>query len=281
MNPVTLLLIDDDPAYCLKLQTEGKGYRFDIVAHHNLEDGMEALVASRRIKAVILDGRCFLEPGQGVARANFVYHALQRIADIENEYNRSIPVCINTEHCGDFIEDLDGIAQVFSKADEHAALFEWVKSALAQLPETVVRKRFVETFEKTAPYFTDEEDDLLVDVLQTAHLSDPAIIITNLALLRRLLERLADIACVKKLNKDPLEFSEGHGSRTRRILETMHRRALPHDLFVSANQLYVICSKYGNHQNLPTKGELPYSPNKYLVQSLVFAYLALVDHLLD
>ncbi len=282
MNPVSLLLIDDDPAYCLKLQAEGRDYRFEIVALHNLEDGMDALVASRRIKAVILDGRCLLEPNQKeAARTNFVHHALQRIADIENEYNRIIPFCINTEHPNDFVEDLDGIAPVFTKSLNNADLFDWLNHEISQLPETMIRKRYNETFLKTENLFTDEENDLLIDVLQTANSSDPAVIITNLALLRRLLERVIDISCTVKLNKQPHDFKVGHGSRTRRILDAMHRKVLPLELYNSANQLYVTCSKYGNHHGLQIKGELAYKPGKFAVQYLVFMYLELIDYLLD
>jgi len=281
MNPTTLLLIDDDPAYCLQLKEAAKAYRIDILYHHNLEEGMAALESSRRIKAVILDGRCLLEPDQKcAARTNFVFHGLQQIRDIENTYNRLIPCCVNTEQPIDFNEDLDGITQVFQKFEQNNALFDWLKNAIAQLPDTLIRKRYDDIFEKTSIHFTEEEEDLLVDVLQTVHLSDPSQIITNLALLRRLLERLVDIACPLKLKKQPHEFTVGQGSRTKRILDAMHNNVLPSDLFVSANQLYATCSKYGNHQGLKTNGAI-FKPGRYTVQRLTFAYLELADYLLS
>jgi len=281
MNPTTLLLIDDDPSYCLLVKEAAKAYRFDIQYHHNLEEGMQALALSRRFKAVILDGHCVLEPDQkSAARTNFVYHAMQQIKDIEKEYSRMIPYCVNTGNLGDFREDLDGIAPVFQKNIQQTDMFDWLKNAISLLPETLIRKRYDDIFSKTATHFTEEEEDLLIDVLQTAHLSDPSLIITNLALLRRLLERLVDIACTVKLKKQPHEFSVGQGSRTKRILEAMHQNVLPSDLFVSANQLYATCSKYGNHQDLKTIGAT-FKPGRYTAQRLVFAYLELADYLLS
>jgi transcriptional accessory protein Tex/SPT6 len=282
MSPSHLLLLDDDPAYCLQLQEEAKAYRFDIHYHHNLEDGLDALLASRRYKAVILDGRCFIEPGQqGTARSNFVYHALQRIADIENEYNRTIPFCINSEHPDDFREDLEGIAHVFRKTIQHEALFEWLKDTIYLLPETTIRKQYYDIFEKIAPHFSEEEEDLLIDVLQGSGTSDRALIITNLALLRRLLERLIDIACVTKLNKQPEAFLSGSGSRTRLILDALNNRVLPPELFVTANQLYKTCSKYGNHKSLQNKALPQLNINKYFSQRLVHTFLELADYLLE
>ncbi len=282
MNPTLLLLLDDDPAYCLQLQEAAKAYRFEIHYRHNLEDGLEALVASRRYKAVILDGRCLLRPDQTApARSNFVHHALLRIDNIEDEYNRIIPFCINTENPSDFTEDLEGIATVFRKSLQHDAMFNWIKDAITQLPETIIRKRYADIFEKTAKCFTDEEEDLLVDILQNANTSDPALLITSLALLRRLLERLIDITCVTKLNKQPQAFLSGTGSRTRLILDAMHNSVLPPELFVTANQLYKTCSKYGNHKSLQNMALPQLNLNKYFSQRLVHTFLELADYLLD
>lgn len=281
MSLTTLLLLDDDPTYCLQLQEAARAYRFDIDFCHNLEDGLDKLVTSRRYKAVILDGRCFIEhEQQGTARSNFVYHALHRIADIENEYNRTIPYCVNTEQPDDFREDLEGIAHVFRKTIQHDALFDWLKNTIALLPETSILKQYHDVFEKVAPHFNEEEEELLIDVLQSVGSSDSALIITNLALLRRLLERLIDIACIEKLNKQPYEFTSGTGSRTRLILDAMHQRILPPELYVTANQLYKTCSRYGNHKSLQTKNLVGYKPGKYAYNSLVHSFLELAVFLL-
>jgi len=84
MNPTPSLLIDDNPEYCLLVKEPPKEYRFDILVHHNIQEGIAALEWSRRIKEVILNGRCLLEPGQkSPARTNFLFHAQQQISNIE------------------------------------------------------------------------------------------------------------------------------------------------------------------------------------------------------
>jgi len=283
MTPATLLLIDDDPAYCLQLQAAGRAHRFDIVFHHNLEDGIETLIASRRIRAVILDGRCLLEPDQkSSARSNFVHHAMRQITDIESEYNRVIPVCVNTEQPDEFAEDLEGIVQVYQKLVQHEVMFNWLQGTIAKVPDSLVLKRYDDIFEKTDNRFTDEEEGLLIDVLQSAGTSDPIAIITSLAMLRRLLETLVDIACKEKLKKQPNSFAAGPGSRTKRILDAMNQQqVLPPELIDSAGVLYKTCSKYGNHIDSVLKKQAGFKPDKYTLQRLVFAYLELTDYLLE
>jgi hypothetical protein len=281
MNSHRILIIDDDPSYCKQLVATGRDYRFDIVFYHNLEEGMEALVASRRIKAVILDGHCFLEPDQqGIARSNFVHHALHQIADIENEYSRVIPCCVNTEHAGDFREDLEGVVPVFQKNVQEGALFDWLRTTIAQLPETLVRKRYDDLFERTALYFSEEEEDLLIDIIQSAGKSDQAAIITSLASLRKFLEILMDKVYVERFQKNPEDILRVKGGRTVKILDEFHQSVLPPELYVTATQLYKTCSKYGINHDPSPKNRIPYKPGKYALNRLLYSYLELADFLL-
>ncbi len=281
MNPLSILLIDDNPAYCLELQEVAKHFRFNITFFHNLEDGMEALTKSRRLKAVILDDRCLLEPGQpGAARSNFVFHALQQLRDIEHHYNRAIPFCVNSENPAEFREDLEGISRVFVKKNEHDQMFRWLKDSIEQLPETAIRKEFYGIFEKMDAIFNEEQQELLIDVLQGRVSAEPSRIVTNMAILRRLLEDLVNAVCLKKPGKPPAAFDTGTGSRTRRILEAMRPRILPDELFVQANQLYKTCSRYGNHVHLFGSSVPCFSPGKYTLARLVYAFLEIADYLL-
>ncbi|MCX6266918.1 MAG: hypothetical protein NTW16_06105 [Bacteroidetes bacterium] len=282
MNPHRLLLIDDDPAYCTLLKQEACKAGFEVMYFHNLEEGMEALKATRRLKAVILDGRCFLEPGQGGgAHSNFVFHALQQLTDIEHHYNRSIPFCVNSENPEDFREDLDGITRVFLKQREHEKMFAWLKESIEELAETAIRRRFYDVFELVEPYFSEEQQELLIDVLQNQGTSERSGIVTHLAILRRLLEDLVDAGCVLKLGKQPSEYKEGHGSHTRRILEAMHPRVLPAELYVQATNMYKTCSKYGNHVSRGSSRDHVYFPGKYLLPRLVFTFLELACFIFD
>lgn len=282
MNPPHILLIDDDPSYCIQLRAAAIHAGFEIIFHHNLEDGMGALKETRRLKAVILDGRCFLEPGQaGVAHSNFVFHALQQLADIEHHYNRAIPFCVNSENPEDFREDLDGIASVFLKRSEHEGMFGWLKEAIADLPETAIRRRFANIFEAIDAHLDEEQQELLIDVLQNQGTLDSAGIVANLAMLRRLLEDIVDAACVLKLGKRPSEFDNGQGSRTRRILEALHPRALPAELLSQAISMYKTCSKYGNHVAHRNSRGNAYFPGEYALPRLVFTFLELACYLLN
>ncbi len=282
MNPPRILLIDDDPAYCLQLKGAALQAGFEVVYFHNLEDGMDALKETRRLKAVILDGRCFLEPRQeGNAHSNFVFHALQQLTDIEHHYNRAIPFCVNSESPEDFREDLEGITRVFLKRSEHEGMFGWLKEAINDLPETAIRRRFVDVFKAIDSHLDEEQQELLIDVLQNQGTLDRAGIVTNLAMLRRLLEDIVDAGCLIKLGKQPSEFDDGQGSRTRRILEAMHPRALPAELLSQAISMYKTCSKYGNHVAHKKSRSSAYFPGKYALPRLVFTFLELVCHLVD
>lgn len=276
-----ILLIDDDSIYSTKLQAEAKLFGFDVVIADNLEDGMEMLRESRKLKAVILDGRCFLtESKEEPVRSNFVSHALRQIGEIEDDYNRIIPFCINTETPADFKEDMMGIAEVFAKEKEHDLLFKHLGGLLKALPETIVREEFEAVFAKVQNRFDEEDEELLLSVLQTIGKSDKAEIATHLGLLRRLLETLIDEVCEEKLNRTLDSFMHGEGSRTRRILEAMRYKVLPIELYDSAIHLYRIGSRYGNHQDPVSPGTITLHPNKYTYYRMVYALLELIEFLL-
>lgn len=281
MNPHRILLIDDDPAYCLQLKEAAVHAGLEVVYFHNLEDGMEAIRETRRLKAVILDGRCFLEPGQGVARSNFVFHAIRQLADIEHHYNRAIPFCVNSENPAEFSEDLEGLSPVFLKKSEHERMFGWLKEAIEALPETAIRRKYADVFEKVAARFNEEQQELLIDVLQNQGTAERSGIVTCLAILRRLLEDIVDAAYLLKLGKDPSEFNAGPGSRTRRILEAMHPRVLPAELFSQATVLYKTCSRFGNHVAPETSRGKVYFPGRYALPRLVFTFLELACFLFE
>jgi hypothetical protein len=251
---------------------------------HNLEDGMELLRKSRKIKAVILDGRCILEPGQqqGMAKSNFVFHGWDQIKEIEHDFNRNIPFCVNTEIPDDFIEDLEGITRVFKKNNDHHAMFQWLSDTVEQLPETATRKEFQGIFELIDIVFNDDLQELLLDVIQTRDSNDKAVIVTNMARLRRLLESLVDVACLRLLGKQPTSFKFQHASRTRNILEAMHPAVLPPELYIQATQLYKTCSKYGNHADLlQVSPDATFLPGKYTTQRLAYSFIELAHHLLS
>ena len=280
--PYPILLIDDDPAYCRLLQDEAKKFRFIITYFDNLEDGLEELKKSRRMKAVILDDRCKLESRQlEASKANFVFHAMQQLADIEHHYNRSIPFCVNSVKPDEFREELEGITPVFVKKADHEQMFHWIKDAIDQLPETAIRREYSEIFEKVALIFNEDQQEMLIDVIQKRGITDSASIVTSMAILRRLLENLVNAVCLKHLGKHPEYFVNGqNGSRTRQILEAMHPRILPPELFSTATQLYKTCSKYGNH-DIRHSISNNFVPTTFTLTRLTYTFLELFDYLIN
>jgi len=279
---VNILLIDDDKDYCEVLAGEALHYGFELKYSHNLEEGFELLVGKKRIKALILDGRCPLSEREiEPPRSNFVTKAITLIHDIETDHNRIIPFCINTEHPEDFSEGLDGIAPVFTKNTEHQNLFKWLRQEINLLPDTIIRNQFSDIFEKTEGRFLFEEEDLLIDILQTRHSFEQAQIISNLAMLRRLLERLMDICCIDLLGTDPVTLPKNRGGRAGQIIELMRNKFLPDELYHIAKRLYKSCSSYGSHRQIERLGQLKYTPGRYSMERLCFSYLELADYLLS
>lgn len=277
-----LLLIDDNTAYCRQVADEGMKYGFEVAYFHNLEQGFKALESSRRYKALILDGHCMLESGASEkAKSNFVFHALQRLKELEHSYNRVVPFCVNTERPEDFIAELEGIAMVFTKGTHHQSMFTWLKETIIELPDASIRLIYSDVFEVVNGLFTEEEEEMLIDALQLSGISAREDIVNGLALLRRLLELLMDIACRKHLGKPPDEFLKGYGSRTRRIMEALQNKAMPAELFNTASSLYRTCSKYGSHSERNLRHPaLVYVPRKYSYNRLLQTYLELVISLL-
>lgn len=276
-----ILLIDDDENYVAKLSADALKAGFEIVSDDNLESGIIRLRSGRRIAAVILDGRCPLSAsGNQPAKLSFVTHALQQIRELEDEYNRAIPFCINTNTPEEFLEEYEGIARVFKKDSEHPELFAHLRDLIKALPETRVREEFGGVLTKFSNRFDDETTELLIDALLALESADKATIIKNLGVLRLLLESLIDEVCQEKLHRPVEAYMHGEGSRTRRMLDDMKQHVIPIEMYDSAVQIYRICSRYGNHADPVTPGTIVLSPTRYTYQRLVYGLLELMEFLL-
>lgn len=278
---IELLLIDDDIQYCMQLHERARSHQMELYYRHNLEDGIRFLIENRGIKAVILDGRCYIDAEQeGKPQSNFVTKAIMELEEIKDDYDRTIPFFINTEHPEDFTEDMEGITKVFHKYKDNDALFSAIKFSVAKLPETIIKEQF-DIFNKTSKYFSQENEDILIDILQGLNSSDKVIIKTNLGNLRNLLEVLLDTVCETKLGKSPEEFRYFKGSRTRKILDEMKHSVLPIEIYNSALQLYKTCSKFGSHSALKSELKHNWSPDKFYYNQMVYSFLSLANFLLD
>lgn len=273
-----VLLIDDDKDFCLALQKEAEKVRLQLTFVHDLEDGMALLEDNRRIMSVILDGHCLLESdqpeGPGV---NFVYHALHLLNDLEHEQNRMIPCCVNSEKPGEFTEELKGLIPVFNKLDDPEPLFNWLKQCIKNLPEMVVKQDNPSVFDHLESVFSDKEEAELIDLLIFSDKPDVSDIPAKLAVIRRLLEKFADVVCIKLLHKEPSYYASGAGVSVKRIFDVLYSSKMIHaQIRKHVHHLYSYCSEYGNHiyrHKIP-----PYEPGIYAYRHYLNTFLEIVAY---
>jgi len=281
MHASTVLLIDDDLKYGNNLSSEIIATGFHLIMKPNLKDGMETLAASRRIKAVILDGHCRLDDDQpGEPKTNFVFHALQQIRDLEHEQNRLIPFCICSEKPEAFGDDLSGIAPVFRKNEDHPKMFEFLHGQIRNLPDSIIRHHHHDIFENIELVYDDEEEDLLIDLIQAAGLHDPLAIDANLASLRRLLEKLADRCYSGFISARNTSGEKRKGGFIKLTFQSLgDRYLLPRELMKSAFFVYSFCSEHGSHADTGQE-RVRYIPGNYAYQRVLFTFLELLAYCL-
>lgn len=276
MKPTHILLIDDDPELTKLIVEEGKKYRFLVSAFNNLESGIDFLESHQKIKAVVLDSRCQLDEEQKPEsiKTNFVFLAMEKIKEIKHRQNRLIPFCVFSDKIFDLHNDLDGIAPVFNKSDGLDPLFGFLQQTVSQLPEMLIREKYSVIFDFIADFMNDEDDDLMETLLMNAEQTDPATIVGNLTLVRRLLEKLFDVICVNVLAKNPWTFNQGGQSRTRSIMDELYQNNYLHyALKKEASDVYAFTSKYGSHNQ--TEKHTRYKPGSYVTQANIFSLLEL------
>jgi hypothetical protein len=273
-----ILIIDDDLAYCQTFKNLAGQYAFDLIFAHNLEDGIARLKENGRLLAVVLDGHCFLEPGQAeVPKVNFVYHALHALDDMEREQQRLIPRCVNTEQPAEFREELQGLVKVFDKQGDAGVLFRWIRKVISELPETRIREEYDDIFEHTQKIFNHLEEDELIGLLLFGETPVEADISANLAVLRRLLEKLTDVCALQLLKEDSRAYASKMGVSVKPVFDTLYsRRILPRQLVKQVHQLYSYCSEFGTHIYRSQKPN--YQPDIYAYRRNLNSFLEVLKY---
>lgn len=245
----SILIIDDDPAYCQTFKNMAAQYAFDLIFAHSLEEGIELLQANRRLLAVVLDGHCFWGSGQSEPpKVNFVYHALHALDDLEREQQRLIPRCVNTEQPAEFREELQGLVKVLDKQGDAGVLFRWIRKVISELPETRIREEYDDIFEHAQKIFNHLEEDELIGLLLFGETPVEADISANIAVLRRLLEKLTDICAVQLLNEDPRDYASKMGVSVKPVFDALYsRKIIPRQIVKQVHHLYSYCSEFGTH----------------------------------
>jgi hypothetical protein len=275
-----ILLIDDNPAYCADFESQAHKQLFDVHLAHNLKQGIELLMHNRQIGAVVLDGHCFIEPGQpGNPGVNFVFHALHSLDDLEREQNRLIPRCVNTEQPEEFRDELKGLVQVFSKTGDPAFLFRWLRKTIAQLPEWQIKEEHASIFDDASLVFDDHEIAELIDLIAFSHNPDLSDIPNRLSVIRRLLEQLADACAIRLLKNNPADMAGNMGVSVKPIFDAMRsKKIVPGTIQKEVTRLYSYCSEYGTHiyrQQLPV-----YDPGIYSYRRSLNSFLEITEYCL-
>jgi hypothetical protein len=128
--PIEILMIDDDIDNYESLKNFAAKNRVILRYSNNLKDGVARLRESKKIMAVILDGKGFIEPNQerGSEREDFVHEALTMLALLESEQKRFIPKCVLTAWYDKLLESLESRVKVYDK--KKIVLDEEVKTEL-------------------------------------------------------------------------------------------------------------------------------------------------------
>lgn len=273
-----VLLIDDDKDYCLKLQKEAQKSLMELSFAHNLEEGAALIDNNRRIKAVILDGHCLLESVQtGGPKANFVYHALHELDDLERAQNRIIPRCVNSEQPSDFSEELQGLVSLFSKNTDSNILFRWARQNINELTEVQVMEKHPAIFDNSQLIFSDLEEDELIDLILFAENPDESDIPSKLANIRRLLERLTDVCAEVLLKTSSRSFANMAGVSVKPVFDALRtKKILPAPIVNQVRNLYSYCSEFGNH--IHPAGMPEYNPDTYAYRRNLNGFLEVVSY---
>jgi len=212
-----IILIDDDVNYCEELRREANSNKIKIVHYQNLADGMDAIENANKFKAIVLDGRCTLNANQKpeTAKSSFVFHAINRLNELEHEFNRFVPFCVNSETPQDFTEDLYGICPVFEKRKTHREMFKFLREQINAQPYMQIRREHDDIFDFVDDFLSEEDEDLLLDVLANADNGDPATIVANLSIMRRLEEALVDAIALNFMGQSASNIGHRNMSRTK------------------------------------------------------------------
>lgn len=275
---ILVLLIDDDKNYCRILQEKAKQAILELSIAHNLKEGLEMIGNNRRIKAVILDGHCLLESNQPDGpKANFVYHALHHLDDLEREQNRIIPRCVNSEIPSDFVEELQGLIPVFSKNSDSNLLFRWVRQSISQLEEVQVMEKHPAIFDNSQLVFNDLEEDELIDLLIFAENPDESEIPSRLAVIRRLLERLTAVCAEELLKTSADSYANMMGVSVKPVFDALRsKQIVPGILAKQVRDLYSYCSEFGNH--IQTDGKPEYHADTYAYRRNLNGFLEVLSY---
>lgn len=172
---INILMIDDDKANFESYKNAAARQRILLHYTSNLKEGIIQVKNDKKIAAVILDGKGFINPDQqrGSEKVNFVHEALTALALLEKEENRLIPKCVLTAWYDQLAESLADRVKVYDKKvlgnDEYALteMFTHLKEQVFKTELYKIRKDFQDVFDAVnADPILQSEDSKIYTLLQ-------------------------------------------------------------------------------------------------------------------
>ena len=295
MQPIHVLLIDDEKDYCDSLKTNARISGILIADFQSLDEGLKELEKELKYKAIILDAKCMVDKSQSVDNFDFLPVALDRLKVFEQQYNLHLPFVVNTGYIGEKelsmvkrqIDERKG--KIFSKTDTKDDLFNYLISEINILEITKFEKDFekvIQVFEKG--YLPNNMRNDLFKVFQKKDSSNPTDIKDNLSTIRRILDEIfSKISSskpfvlpsakntfnkkVKHLSGNIQESPVGSGNY---IPSTNKYQASTIEFLSTA--IYRISSDFGSHAVPTISARNQPMPTSMTVNSLVYAIMEII-----
>ena len=163
-------MIDDDPDNYHSTKNSAANFGFVLQYANNLGEGLEKIKKDRRILAVILDGKGFINPNQerGSDSQSFITKAISDLALLEREERRFIPKCVYTAWYDQLIGSLEGLIKVFDKKKLSLTnlglkeMFDFLSSEINNTEEHRIRNSFQNVFDAVAKSNSPIENDAIL-----------------------------------------------------------------------------------------------------------------------
>ncbi len=197
MQPIHILLIDDEKDYCNSLKTNARNSGILISDFQNLEQGFEELKKELRYKAIIFDAKCMIDKEQEVDNFDFLTIAFDRLKDFELRHKLHLPFAVNTGYFGEKeiamvgrqVKEKKG--KIFSKAEGSDELFKYLLAEIEKSEITKYEKEFANVFQVFEKgYLPNNMRGDLINILQNKENAAPSKIKDNLATIRRILDEI-------------------------------------------------------------------------------------------
>jgi hypothetical protein len=284
-RPFKILIVDDDRSYVESLHRDAQELRLILRHVTNLDAAKEVLESGEGpgICGAILDVVCMKAKGQEIPDPDFLMPAVDYFRS-KAPHLQLVILTGEPDRCRDLKGYFKDMLPVYSKGRDEEAMLTLLKDKAQDIPREKVIRKFLDVFETVEQYLGYEAEERLLACLGNMDKSDPSVVTGTLGNLRKLQEHF--YLALNKIDNvmvpDSLVFSDGTRIDNRKIIDYLKGnydriagRCLSAE-YVKHN------SKEDRLLNLVYRGcseEIhitEQNTTKYMVQSLVFAFLDLI-----